>query len=81
MVDGVEAGNFDTAEHTMRTHLRAVFDDVERIKAKSPQLFSNGSERPTRKVVSSWERGDAVNGEYPDQLRKDIAEFVSQHAR
>jgi hypothetical protein len=32
-----------------------VFADVEYIKSKSPHLFSNSNERPTRKVVSSWE--------------------------
>ncbi|MFC9840992.1 FCD domain-containing protein [Rhodococcus sp. NPDC127530] len=53
IVGGVEAQNFDAAEAAMRVHLRAVFADVERIRDKSPHLFSSDAERPTRRVVSS----------------------------
>ncbi|MEW2017665.1 GntR family transcriptional regulator [Rhodococcus sp. NPDC076796] len=55
IVNGLEARDFEAAARSMREHLRAVFADVEYIKSKSPHLFSNSNERPTRKVVSSWE--------------------------
>ena len=54
IVDAVENADFDAADRAMRDHLRAVFDDVERIKAASPHLFSDSTERPTRRVVASW---------------------------
>jgi DNA-binding GntR family transcriptional regulator len=44
------------AHAAMRTHLRAVFADVERIRARSPELFaSNSSSVPTRRNVVVWE--------------------------
>ena len=36
MVDG----DLPRARRTMRTHLRAVFEDVERIQQRSPELFA-----------------------------------------
>lgn len=54
IADAVEKADFDAAERAMRDHLRAVFDDVERIKEASPHLFSDDNERPTRRVIASW---------------------------
>ena len=44
------------ARSTMRTHLRAVFDDVEKIRQRSPELFAaaDGS-MPVRRNVVVWE--------------------------
>jgi hypothetical protein len=39
----------------MRAHLRAVFDDVERIRQRSPELFaSDDGSVPVRKNVVVW---------------------------
>ncbi|WP_338889500.1 GntR family transcriptional regulator [Rhodococcus sovatensis] len=54
IVDAVENADFDAAERAMRHHLRAVFDDVERIKQASPHLFADNNSRPTRRVIPSW---------------------------
>lgn len=54
IADAVEQADFAAAERAMRDHLRAVFDDVERIKEASPHLFSDSNERPTRRVIASW---------------------------
>jgi DNA-binding GntR family transcriptional regulator len=53
VVDAVEAQDTSGAIDALRTHLRAVFDDIERIQAASPELFA-GSEpaRPTRRTVA-----------------------------
>jgi hypothetical protein len=40
----------------MRAHLRAVFDDVEQIRLRSPELFaSNRDAVPVRRNVVVWE--------------------------
>ena len=40
----------------MRTHLRAVFSDIERIRAHSPELFAGGSSSvPVRRNVVVWD--------------------------
>jgi hypothetical protein len=40
----------------MRAHLRAVFDDVERIRQRSPELFArNADSVPVRRNVVVWE--------------------------
>jgi DNA-binding GntR family transcriptional regulator len=53
VVDEVEARRTASAVEALRTHLRAVFEDVERIQAASPELFA-GSEpaRPVRRTVT-----------------------------
>lgn len=44
------------ARSAMRKHLRAVFEDVERIRARSPELFSADPDSvPTRRSVVVWE--------------------------
>jgi GntR family transcriptional regulator, rspAB operon transcriptional repressor len=54
--DAVVDGDVSRARETMRTHLRAVFDDVERIRERSPELFAtyDGSV-PVRRNVVVWE--------------------------
>jgi DNA-binding GntR family transcriptional regulator len=49
-------GDLPRARSTMRRHLRAVFDDIERIRVRSPELFAsaNGSV-PVRRNVVVWE--------------------------
>ena len=48
--------DLERARTTMRTHLRAVFEDVERIRLRSPGLFAvdNGSV-PVRRNVVVWD--------------------------
>jgi DNA-binding GntR family transcriptional regulator len=54
VVDAVAAGRTDEAVEALRAHLRAVFDDVERIRSASPELFSDGRpRRPVRRSVAS----------------------------
>ena len=53
VVDALEAKNLDDAEASLRLHLRGVFDDVKRIQASTPELFSDGTlARPTRRTVT-----------------------------
>jgi DNA-binding GntR family transcriptional regulator len=53
VVDALEAKNLDDAEASLRLHLRGVFDDVKRIQASTPELFSDGTlARPTRRTVA-----------------------------
>ncbi|MFI6403555.1 GntR family transcriptional regulator [Streptomyces sp. NPDC050548] len=54
--DAVVAGDIPLARAAMRTHLRAVFSDIERIHAHSPELFASGpSTVPVRRNVVVWE--------------------------
>lgn len=48
--------DLDRVRRTMRGHLRAVFEDIELIRARSPELFAadNGSV-PVRRNVVVWE--------------------------
>jgi len=44
------------ARTTMRAHLRAVFEDVERIRRHSPSLFASADGSvPVRRNVVIWE--------------------------
>jgi DNA-binding GntR family transcriptional regulator len=53
VVDALEAKNVTDADSSLRLHLRGVFDDVKRIQASSPDLFSDGSaRRPVRRNVA-----------------------------
>ncbi|ACU38883.1 GntR family transcriptional regulator [Actinosynnema mirum] len=52
----VAAGDVAGARVAMRTHLRAVFADVERIRQRSPELFdTDPTSTPTRRNVVVWE--------------------------
>ncbi|GCB51819.1 GntR family transcriptional regulator [Streptomyces sp. NL15-2K] len=53
--DAVLGGNVPLARTAMRTHLRAVFNDIERIRAHSPELFADHSTVPVRRNVVVWE--------------------------
>ncbi len=54
--DAVVDGDLPRARDTMRTHLRAVFEDVERIRQHSPELFaSDNGAVPVRRNVVVWE--------------------------
>ncbi|MFV8183814.1 GntR family transcriptional regulator [Streptomyces sp. AF1B] len=54
--DAIVDGNLASARTAMRAHLRAVFSDIERIRAHSPELFASGdSTVPVRRNVVVWE--------------------------
>ncbi|MCM4076404.1 GntR family transcriptional regulator [Paractinoplanes hotanensis] len=54
--NAVRTGDIAEARATMRLHLRAVFDDVERIRERSPELFaSNDGSTPVRRNVVVWD--------------------------
>ncbi|WP_449488477.1 FCD domain-containing protein [Streptomyces purpurascens] len=54
--DAVVSGDLALARTAMRTHLRAVFSDIERIRTHSPELFATGSSSvPVRRNVVVWE--------------------------
>ncbi|HEY0188174.1 MAG TPA: GntR family transcriptional regulator [Cellulomonas sp.] len=50
LADGAEA-----AVPLLRAHLRAVLDDIERVRERSPELFAPSTGRPTRRSVAVWE--------------------------
>ncbi|WP_072806108.1 GntR family transcriptional regulator [Rhodococcoides yunnanense] len=54
VVDALADGDAERATAALRTHLRTVFTDIESIRARSPELFASGDQRPTRKVVAVW---------------------------
>jgi DNA-binding GntR family transcriptional regulator len=43
------------ARNTMRRHLRAVFEDIEQIRARSPELFSDSHSVPVRRNIVVWQ--------------------------
>ncbi len=48
-------GDLTRAHGTMRSHLRAVFEDVERIRHRSPELFAtDDGSTPVRRNVVEW---------------------------
>ncbi|NJQ00454.1 GntR family transcriptional regulator [Streptomyces zingiberis] len=54
--DAVTGGDVPLARRAMRAHLRAVFDDIERIRAHSPDLFAGvAGSVPVRRNVVVWE--------------------------
>ncbi|MEV0637817.1 GntR family transcriptional regulator [Streptomyces sp. NPDC050619] len=54
--DAVVGGNVPLARTAMRAHLRAVFSDIERIRAHSPELFAaDPATVPVRRNVVVWE--------------------------
>ncbi|OZM79205.1 GntR family transcriptional regulator [Pseudonocardia sp. MH-G8] len=56
ILDAVLAGGVAAARTAMRAHLRAVFDDVEQIRARTPELFASGpTSVPVRRNVVVWE--------------------------
>lgn len=54
VVDALESGEVGAAVERLRTHLRAVFDDVEVIRTNRPELFGDDdAARPQRRTVRS----------------------------
>nr|CAJ88719.1 putative GntR-family transcriptional regulator,AUD6 [Streptomyces ambofaciens ATCC 23877] len=54
--DAITDGDVPLARTAMRTHLRAVFDDIERIRAHSPELFATDAATvPVRRNIVVWE--------------------------
>jgi len=54
--DAVVDRDVTRARETMRKHLRAVFDDIERIRQRSPELFAAADGAvPVRRNVVVWE--------------------------
>ena len=53
VADALVAGDKATALRHLRTHLRAVFDDIAAIRAARPELFSDsGAGSPVRRSIS-----------------------------
>ncbi|MCI2416327.1 GntR family transcriptional regulator [Saccharopolyspora sp. K220] len=53
IVETLAASDLDASVLALRTHLRAVFEDVERIRAESPDLFvDSAEERPIRRSIT-----------------------------
>jgi DNA-binding GntR family transcriptional regulator len=56
VVDAIAARDVEGSTSALRSHLRKVFTDIEKIRARSPELFADGtSTRPTRRVVAVWQ--------------------------
>lgn len=52
-------GSLDHAEKLLASHLRVVFEDIEAIRATSPDLFVGpGGARPVRRSAYVWESTD-----------------------
>ncbi|MER7792169.1 GntR family transcriptional regulator [Streptomyces sp. NPDC097640] len=56
VVDLLEAGDLDRADEALRSHLRLVFSDVEKIRARHPELFSD-EDAPVRPRRDTARRG------------------------
>lgn len=55
ILTAVRQGAAGLARTAMRHHLRAVFADVERIRARSPELFATNDSTPIRRNVVVWD--------------------------
>jgi DNA-binding GntR family transcriptional regulator len=56
VLEALLAGDRDGARETLRAHLRKVFDDIELVRRRSPELFaSNDGSVPVRRSVTVWE--------------------------
>ena len=56
VLDALLRGDRDEARSLLRAHLRAVFADIERVRQRSPELFSsNSGSVPTRRSVAVWD--------------------------
>jgi DNA-binding GntR family transcriptional regulator len=56
VLDAVLDGRRDEARALMQAHLRAVFDDIQRVRERSPDLFASNAEAvPTRRSVAVWD--------------------------
>lgn len=55
VLDALLAKGSAVAVPLLRAHLRAVFDDIERVRERSPELFAPRVGQPTRRSVAVWE--------------------------
>jgi DNA-binding GntR family transcriptional regulator len=56
VLEALLAGDREEARSLLRAHLRAVFSDIERVRRRSPELFSsNTASVPTRRSIAVWE--------------------------
>lgn len=56
ILDAVVAGDISTARDSLRGHLRAVFDDIEKTRQRSPELFAaDDGSVPVRRSIAVWE--------------------------
>ena len=55
VLDALLRGGAAEAQPLMRTHLRTIFDDIERVRARSPELFASNLGVPTRRSVAVWD--------------------------
>lgn len=54
--DAVRSGNLSAARDAMRVHLRLVFEDIEKVRQRSPELFvTDDGKVPVRRSVAVWE--------------------------
>lgn len=54
VVDMLEAGDLDAAVEALRTHLRAVFADVQHIKEMQPELFAEPDAKDSPRRNGPW---------------------------
>lgn len=55
VLDTLLAEGAEAAVPLLRAHLRAVFDDIEHVRERNPELFAPSAGRPTRRSVAVWE--------------------------
>ncbi|WP_460690145.1 GntR family transcriptional regulator [Nesterenkonia suensis] len=57
--EAVVSGRVADAENLLSAHLRVVFDDIEKIRNRSPELFvGDAASRPVRRPTYVWESAD-----------------------
>ncbi len=55
ILDTLVGGDRPRARELLRSHLRAVFDDIEQVRERSPELFaSDAGSVPVRRSVAVW---------------------------
>lgn len=54
VLEAVTAGDRTGARRILREHLRRVLDDVEHVRAQSPELFGDQRRTPVRRSVPVW---------------------------
>lgn len=56
VLEALLRGEREQARSLMRAHLRAVFSDIERVRRRSPDLFSsNTGSAPVRRSIAIWD--------------------------
>lgn len=55
VLDALLDGGATAARPLMRAHLRTVFDDIARVRERSPELFAPTAGPPTRRNIAVWE--------------------------